>query len=303
MTDTWFHPHGSLRAGGWDVVVDTGMPGWHHAGLRVADAAPGRPLTLPSAAVERLVIPLAGTFTVEHRLSGQVMRTQLHGRRSVFEGPTDVLYLPTGTAAVISGGGRVAIASAPTDVVHPSRHIGALEVPVELRGAGSASRQVHDLGTPAVLDAARLIVCEVITPSGNWSSYPPHRHDEHIAGQQSRLEEIYYFASARAGGAASVDPRAPFGMFAAYGSPAGEIEISTIVRDGDVALVPHGYHGPAVAAPGYDLYYLNVMAGPDVERQWLIADDPAHSWVRDEWPKTPVDTRLPYGARQGGAST
>jgi 5-deoxy-glucuronate isomerase len=192
----------------------------------------------------------------------------------------------------------VAVATSPTTQPRPVRHVAAAEIPIELRGAGAASRQVHNFGTPDALDAARLIVCEVITPAGNWSSYPAHKHDEHVPGHESRLEEIYYFEAAPEAGAevdhGPVDRDSAFGLFSTYSSPAGEIEINTMVRTGDVALVPYGYHGPAVAAPGYDLYYLNVMAGPERERAWLITDDPAHAWVRETWPDQPVDPRLPY---------
>jgi 5-deoxy-glucuronate isomerase len=230
--------------------------------------------------------------------------TVLAGRPSVFAGPTDVLYLPSGTTGAISGTGRVAVATSPTTQQRPARHVTAAEIPIELRGAGAASRQVHNFGTPDALDAARLIVCEVITPAGNWSSYPAHKHDEHVPGHESRLEEIYYFESAPESGAevdhAQVDRDSAFGLFSTYSSPAGEIEINAMVRTGDVALVPYGYHGPAVAAPGYDLYYLNVMAGPDPERAWMITDDPAHTWVRETWPDQPVDPRLPYTADPTG---
>jgi 5-deoxy-glucuronate isomerase len=189
----------------------------------------------------------------------------------------------------------VAIATSPTEVIKPSRYIPAADTPVELRGAGRSSRQVHNFGTPQALDAARLIVCEVITPAENWSSYPPHKHDEHIPGHESRLEEIYYFEAAPTRGATGVPVGAdPFGVFATYGSSAGEISITEVVRTGDVALVPFGYHGPAVAAPGYDLYYLNVMAGPGHERAWRITDDPAHAWIRASWADESPDPRLPY---------
>jgi 5-deoxy-glucuronate isomerase len=155
---------------------------------------------------------------------------------------------------------------------------------------------VHNFGTPQVLEAARLIVCEVITPAGNWSSYPPHKHDDRVPGHESRLEEIYYFEAAPAApvAGAAADAGEAFGMFSTYSSPAGEIEINARVRTGDIALVPFGYHGPAMAAPGYDLFYLNVMAGPDPQREWLISDDPAHAWVRQTWPDQAVDPRLPF---------
>jgi len=288
---TWFHPDGSLARDGWDVLVDGSLPGWRHTGLRVADLR-GRRLDLESGDVERLLVPLHGRFEVE--VTGQVIA--LAGRASVFAGPTDTLYLPPGTAATVSGSGRLAVAEAPATRPAPIRHLAAAEAPVELRGRGRSSREVHDLGTPAVLDAERLIVCEVITPAGNWSSYPPHKHDEEIPGVESRLEEIYYFEAAPIAGAKDAGSAQPgteaFGLFTASSSGATEIALDERVRTGDVALIPGGYHGPAAAAPGYDLYYLNVMAGPG-ERVWRITDDPAHAWVRDTWDHEPVDPRLP----------
>ena len=89
-------------------------------------------------------------------------------------------------------------------------------------------------------------------------------------------------------------------MFSTYSSPAGPIDINARVQTGDIALVPYGYHGPAVAAPGYDLYYLNVMAGPGLERRWLISDDPAHAWVRESWHEQQIDSRLPYASDTKG---
>ncbi len=291
----WFHRRGSLARDGWESVVDESTPGWAHTGLRVAELGVGDTLPLAETGVERIIVPLAGSFTVVHRDAEAESTTVLSGRASVFDGPTDVLYLSAATTADLTGEGRVAIAASPTDVIRPTRHIPAADTPVELRGAGASSRQVHNFGTPQALDAARLIVCEVITPAENWSSYPPHKHDEHVPGHESRLEEIYYFESAptRTGSAAGTADAA-FGMFSTYSSPAGEIDINAMVRTGDIALVPFGYHGPAVAAPGYDLYYLNVMAGPDPDRVWLISDDPAHAWVRQTWTGQGVDARLPY---------
>ena len=298
IENTWFHRRGDLAADGWESVVGRDTPGWQHTGIRVADRGEGDRVELTETDVERIVVPLAGSFEVAHAEGDDSAHTRLQGRRSVFDGPTDVLYLPVGRTATLTGRGRVAVAEAPASVRRPWRHIAAAETPVELRGAGASSRQVHNFGTPQALDADRLIVCEVVTPEGNWSSYPPHKHDEHVPGQESRLEEIYYFESApAAGSAASADTA--FGMFSTYSSPAGEIDINAMVRTGDIALVPYGYHGPAVAAPGYDLYYLNVMAGPDPDRAWLISDDPAHAWVRDTWADQGIDPRLPYPTEEG----
>ncbi len=290
----WFHRRGSLARPGWESVVDATTPGWAHTGLRVAELSDGDEVVCEEPGIERVVVPLSGAFTVVHTEEGRVTVTHLAGRVSVFDGPTDVLYLSAAAGARITGRGRVAVAESPTTDLRTTRHIPASEIPIELRGAGSSSRQVHNFGTPQALDAARLIVCEVITPAQNWSSYPPHKHDEHVPGAESRLEEIYYFESAPVAGSPA-SPDAAFGLFSAYSSPAGDIEIDAQVHSGDIALVPYGYHGPAAAAPGYDLYYLNVMAGPDPDRSWLISDDPGHAWVRDTWERTPVDPRLPYG--------
>jgi 5-deoxy-glucuronate isomerase len=240
------------------------------------------------------VVPLAGSFDVTWGPGEGATSTHLAGRASVFDGPTDVLYLGSGVSASLSGTGRVAIAEAPTTVSRPSAYVAPEDVPVELRGSGRSSRQVHNFGVPGVLDADRFIVCEVITPAENWSSYPPHKHDEHRPGMESRLEEIYYFETAVTRGTAAPDSATPFGLMRTYSSDAGEIDITAEVHSGDVALVPFGWHGPCVAPPGYDLYYLNVMAGPDAERSWLITDDPAHAWIRATWGGQDFDPRLPY---------
>jgi 5-deoxy-glucuronate isomerase len=296
----WFHRRGDLARDGWESVVDATTPGWQHTELRVATLTAGESLALAEAGIERIVVPLAGAFTVTHTETGVATVTTLAGRDSVFDGPSDVLYLSAASTAVIAGEGRVAVAGSPTSEIRPTRYIRAVDAPVELRGAGVSSRQVHNFGTPQALDAVRLIVCEVITPAENWSSYPPHKHDEHIPGRESRLEEIYYFEAAPARGVRAGPEHAAFGMFSTYSSPVGEIDINAMVRTGDVALVPYGYHGPAVAAPGYDLYYLNVMAGPDPDRAWLISDDPEHAWVRDSWSGLEIDPRLPYRADAEG---
>jgi 5-deoxy-glucuronate isomerase len=292
----WFHARGSLAHGPWQTVVDDSLSGWQHTGLRVAELGESDSVELPAGGVERLIVPLAGAFTVEHGSAGAIQTTQLEGRASVFDGPTDVLYLSVASSATVRGNGRIAVAEAPADEVLPSQYIARSSVPVELRGAGRSSRQVHNFGTPAALGAAKLIVCEVLTPAENWSSYPAHKHDEAVPGRESRLEEIYYFETAvsRAAASADGDHPEPFGIFVTSTSSAGEIETTALVHSGDVALVPFGYHGPAVAAPGYDLYYLNVMAGPDRERTWLITDDPAQSWVRTMWNEQEIDPRLPF---------
>lgn len=290
--DAWIRRAGTAASGTWSTVVDQTTPGWAHTGLLVGAVEAGECLQLEASAVERIIVPLAGSFQVSHGAEGEVV--ELTGRRSVFDGPSDALYLGAFCAATITGSGRVAVAEAPTTTVLSAQYLPASDVAIELRGAGASSRQVHNFGVPGAINAVKLIVCEVITPAGNWSSYPPHKHDEHRDGHESALEEIYYFESEVMRGAQAPANSDAFGLFSTYSSPAGEIDINAQVRTGDIALVPFGYHGPAVAAPGYDLYYLNVMAGPDAERVWRITDDPRHAWVRDDWAAAGIDARLPY---------
>jgi 5-deoxy-glucuronate isomerase len=264
----------------------------------VLDLAPDGEHRLDTGPDEVLVVPLSGGLVVEcdgHTIS-------LTGRTGVFAGPTDVGYLPLGVTADLrsEGGGRFALCSARASRRLPVRHIAAASVPVELRGAGRCSRQVNNFGTADVLDADAIIACEVITPGGNWSSYPPHKHDESSA-VETELEEIYYFEVAPG-------PQGQPGLayHRVYGTPDRPIDVLAEVRDGDVVLVPHGWHGPSIAAPGHDLYYLNVMAGPGDERAWRIVDDPAHAWVRGTWAAEDVDPRLPLhspaGTSPNGAS-
>ena len=286
MSD-WFRRTGELARDGWEVVVDDSLPGWAHTGLRIGGAGEHE---LPAGPLERMILPLEGDVTVVHD-NGE---TVLHGRDSVFDGPADAMYLGVGRSAMLRVEGRVAVAEAPVTAADgdplPIQVIRADEVPVEARGGGAASRTVRNFGLPGALHAQKLLVCEVVTPAGNWSGVPPHKHDKAIADAETRLEEIYWFDLAVARGlegaaaGATVDP---VGVFAAYDSPAGAIDVVELVRPGDVALVPHGYHGPAGAMPGYDLYYLNVMAGPDAGRAWRITDDPAHAWIRTTWTGTP----------------
>src|SRR5579863_181152 len=260
--------------------------GWSRASLRILDLAPGGRCQLETGEDEMLVLPLSGGCAV--CLEDRVIRVT--GRPDVFSGPTDFVYLPRDARVEImsDGGGRFALPGARCERTLPFRHAPREGVAVELRGAGSCSRQVNNFCTPETFEADRLIACEVLTPGGNWSSYPPHKHDEASAAEAA-LEEIYFFevAQGRSGGG--------FAYQRVYGSEARPIDVLAEVRSGDLVLVPHGWHGPSMAAPGYDLYYLNVMAG-DGERAWLVCDDPAHGWIKQTWSGQEVDPRLPFGS-------
>ncbi|TWP38279.1 5-deoxy-glucuronate isomerase [Leekyejoonella antrihumi] len=299
----WFKPLGTATTDGWPVAVDASEPGWEHTALRVATLAAGDRRELNCGSWEYVVVPLSGSVRVQVRSAdGAAHDIELAGRRSVFAGVTDVAYVPREAHLVLTGPARgtskVALCGAhATKREHPVafRHVAATDVPVELRGAGQASREVHNFAIPAVLDADSIIACEVITPAGNWSSYPPHKHDEERAGQETQLEEIYYFELQPEAGSGAPEGAEPVGYQRVYGTQDHPIEVLAEVRTGDVVLVPHGWHGPAAAPPGYDLYYLNVMAGPGPSRAWLICDDPTHSWVRDTWSGQDIDPRLPLG--------
>ena len=300
---SWHRPHGSTSRDGWDVVVEPDASGWEHTGLYAGRLADGETRAIEAGHREHVVVPLSGSVVVvADGADGTDGRDEakLEGRASVFAGATDVAYVPAGSSLRVTavGDARVAVAFAVTASAtarFPFRHVAAADVPVELRGAGIASREVRNFGTPGVLDADSIIACEVVTPAGNWSSWPPHKHDEERPGEEAQLEEIYYFEVAPEAGTPSAAATDPIGYQRVYGTEHRPIEVLAEVRSGDVVLVPHGWHGPAMAAPGYDLYYLNVMAGPGAERAWLICDDPAHGWVRDTWPDQQIDPRLPLG--------
>jgi 5-deoxy-glucuronate isomerase len=283
----------AMADGPWRARVTPEQAGWTYCGLRILDLPPGGSLAFGTAADEVVVLPLAGSATVD--CDGE--RFELAGRPGVFAGATDFAYLPRDASARVSSeaGGRFALPAARAGRRLAPRYGPASGVPVELRGAGRCSRRVSNFCMPGTFPADRLIACEVITPAGNWSSYPPHKHDQDRPGE-SVLEEIYYFEIAPG-------PAGPgFGFQRVYGTPDRPLDLLAEVRAGDVVLIPHGWHGPSMAAPGYDMYYLNVMAGPGADRAWLACDDPAHTWVRDTWRDQPVDPRLTApGPPAGGA--
>ncbi|AZM93075.1 MULTISPECIES: 5-deoxy-glucuronate isomerase [Streptomyces] len=257
--------------------------------LVVLELAPGEEYAHTCGDAEWIVLPLSGACDVRYA-ANSAGSIPLRGRASVFDGPTDFAYLPRDARAGIASaaGGRFALVGARCERRLAARYGPAAAVPVELRGAGQCSRQVHNFAAADAFDCDRLIAVEVLTPGGNWSSYPPHKHDEHHPGEESRLEEIYFYEIAPHGGTPGV------GYQRVTPSPAGKTDVLAEVRSGDVVLIPDGWHGPSIAAPGHDMYYLNVMAGPDAEREWLIRDHPDHAWIRDTWPARAVDPRLPF---------
>jgi 5-deoxy-glucuronate isomerase len=281
----WHLPAGSCRSGPFGVVLSQQDCGWQYCSLRVLELPAGGQADLPAGPDELLVLPLAGGCRV--RVDGQDFG--LAGRADVFSRVTDFAYLPVGMPATVHSatGGRFALPGARATRRLPARYGPAEQVPVEIRGSGQATRQVNNFCSPAAFETDRLVAVEVLTPAGNWSSYPPHKHDQPRPGE-AVLEEIYYFEVA-------AGPAGPgTGYQRVYASsPERPIDVLAEVGSGDVVLVPYGYHGPSMAAPGYHLYYLNVLAGPAAERTMAFCDDPAHAWIRDTWPGQRVDPRVP----------
>lgn len=307
MSARLHRPAGTATGPGMLVDLTPQQAGWNRTGLRVLALNPGVPTVLPTGNAEVFVLPLAGGCTVEVADSDGTVedRFELIGRSSVFSAVSDFAYAGRDSILTLTSAGpaTVAVPSARCERRLRPAYGRAADVPVEVRGAGAASRQVTNFGVPGSWDHAdRLMCCELLTPPGNWSSFPPHKHDASDPCQV-RNEELYYY---RIGGPDQLTPtRQGFGIHHTYTATEHQraglaaLDERLVVRDGDVVLVPHGYHGPCVAAPGYPMYYLNVLAGPGAERSMDFCDDPAHGWVRDSWAGQPVDPRCPMTSADG----
>ncbi len=256
-----------LRRGGWEQVTPESA-GWEllYFGVRSGSFAS------ETGEGEIALVVLGGTCRVE--AEGQTW--ELGGRANVFAGMPWALYLPRDTAYRVDGDAEVAICGARAEKRREPVLIRPEDVEIEVRGSGNATRQINHIVKPE-FPAERLLVVEVFTPSGNWSSYPPHKHDEDNPPGEVVLEETYYF---RTDG---------FAVQRLY-SPRHGLDLTETVYDGDLMLVPYGYHTTA-AAHGYDLYYLNALAGE--RRSMASADDPALHWIRAAWDDLEPDPRVP----------
>ncbi len=288
---SWHRP---ADAGTTSTVVTPEDAGWAYSGLVVRTLRSGEVVEVDLTQDEAVVVPLSAR-DVDVTVDGTSYR--LAGRGGVFAAVTDWLYVPVGSTLTLTGdAGEVAICTARASERFPVAHVPAADVPVEVRGAGRATRQVVNIATPDSFTGAHKInVCEVITPGGNWSSWPPHRHDG-LDGCPVTNEEIYYFRVGR-GDSPHGDP-AGEGLFHVY-SVDGSVDETVTIHDGDVYLVPHGYHGPSVAPPEYPMYFLNVLAGPDEERSMAFCDDATHHWIRESWQQQEQDPRLPRTSAEG----
>jgi 5-deoxy-glucuronate isomerase len=279
---------GSAAAGPDPVAVSPERAGWAFTGLHIGRLAPDESRQLETDGFELAILPLAGSVTVD--CDGR--RIVLAGRETVFAGVSDWAYVPVRSEVRLASraGAEVALCTARAGERLELHHGRAADVPVEIRGAGRASRQILNFMAPDAFPGAERLTCvEVYTPAGNTSSYPPHKHDD-SPECPVELEEIYYFRIGRDGTAATA--RDGFGLHRTY-TDDRSIDEAVEVRDGDVFLVPRGYHGPCVACPGYPMYYLNVLAGPAEVRSLAFVDDPAHAWIRESWTADEPDPRLP----------
>jgi len=291
---TWHRPATELASGRADVVVTPANAGWEFSGLQVFTMIAGADVAIDLGENEAVIVPLSAT-DVDVEVDGRSF--VLKGRTGVFAAVSDWLYAPLGSRVTLRGSvGEVAVCTAIARAVHPVTYTDAAAVPVEVRGAGRSTRQITNIATPDSFSGAdRINVCEVITPGGNWSSWPPHRHDG-IGDCPTTNEEIYYFRIGREESSHG-DP-AGVGLFHVY-TVDGAVDETVTIGDGDVYLVPQGYHGPSVAPPEYPMYFLNVLAGPGAERTMSFCDDPGHHWIRTSWDEQPSDPRLPWTSADG----
>jgi len=273
-----------LRDGKWDVV-DPASASWRYLSFRVERLQDGEQVSRRTGGEEVALVPLGGRCAVES--GGE--RWELGERASVFDGMPWALYLPRDTAYTLSalGNVEVAVSGALAEERLEPRLITPTEVEIEVRGAGNATRQINHILKPE-FPAQRLLVVEVFTPAGNWSSYPPHKHDEDNPPGEVVLEEVYYYRT-------QSEPPGAFAVQRLY-SPQYGTDLTETVRDGDIMLVPHGYHTTA-AAHGYDLYYLNGLAGD--RRSMAAADDPELAWIRPAWERLEPDPRVPLVTLEG----
>jgi 5-deoxy-glucuronate isomerase len=278
-------PAGTLADGPDPLALTPEGAGWRFTGLRVLSLAAGERRVIRMDGFEGALLPLSGACRVEVGSSA----FDLAGREDVFSRVSDFVYLPVGSEAVVTAasGGEFALSMARAERRLEPAHVPARAVSVEVRGGGPATRQVTNFLAADAFEAERLIAVEVLTPEGNWSSFPPHKHDEQ-SDVEVPLEEIYYFRIAGRDG---------FGFHRTYTTDR-TIDETVTVRDGDAFLIPRGFHGPCVAAPGHTMYYLNVMAGP-AERAWRVCTDPAHEWLLDYLAQLGPDPRCPLTTADG----
>jgi len=271
------------------VEVTPELAGWDFISFQVRRLTAGASWSFATGEHELAIVPLSGLLAVE---SNRGTWPEVGGRTSVFAGLPHALYLPRRSELTIvaRSDSEFAVAWVPSEQDYAPRLVTPADVPVEIRGGDNATRQINGILPPG-FPCQRLVIVEVYTPGGSWSSYPPHKHDVHTidaAGSllEADLEEIYYYKLDRPDGFAIqrvyTDPVSPLHQ---AGAP---IDATLLAHTDDAVLVPEGYH-PVTAAPGYTCYYLNVLAGS--AQSLANSDDPQHAWVKDSY--TSRDPRVP----------
>ena len=249
------------------AIVTPESAGWSYVGFEVYELSRGDGVRQSTGAREVCVVMVEGQADIA---AGAQAWKDVGSRKSVFEGAPDAVYAPPGQLLEIRASSEtceVALCWAPAERGAEPALIEASSIKPFKRGSGGTERTIHNI-LMEDRPADSLLVTEVLTPAGHWSSYPPHKHDTDDPPNETYLEETYYHRMARPEG---------FAVQLAY-TDDRSLDEAIQVRDGDVVLVPRGYH-PVAAGPGYDLYYLNVMAGP--RRRWLVTTDPDHRWQLD----------------------
>jgi len=249
------------------ISVTPQRANWRYVGFEAARLAPGASRSWKHADREACVVVLGGSC--ELRAGGQTLDASA-GRATPFDGPPHALYAPPGTEIGVTARGSgvdVAIGTAPATKGARVQLFAPQDARLEVRGSGSMERRIHHL-LMEDRDAERLLLTEVVTPEGHWSSYPPHKHDTDDPPRETQLEETYYYRMR--------DPQRGFAVQRVYAADRS-LDESVAARDGDLVLVPRGFHTVS-APPGYEVYYLNVMAGP--RREWKVTFDPDHARLR-----------------------
>ena len=257
-------PHTPM-ADGSVLEVTPESAGWQHVGFQVVKLQPGQRHEGGIEGREACLVILSGTANIR---AGALSVDAVGNRQSVFEdAPPAAVYVPAGTSYRIEAVTTVelAIGTAPGSETGEPRLIDSSRMSLEVRGQGTNQRFVRNI-LPETEPAESLLVVEVITPGGHWSSYPPHKHDTATEGEETALEETYYHR---------LNPPQGFAIQRVY-TDDRSIDETITVEDGDVVMVPRGYH-PVGAPHGYDVYYLTVLAGP--RRNWIFRNDPTHDWI------------------------
>ncbi|MCR4282744.1 MAG: 5-deoxy-glucuronate isomerase [Bauldia sp.] len=252
-------------AGGRIIHVTPESAGWTYVGFDVYRLAAGRATSDEMRGREACLVFRSGKAAVE--VGGRMLGT-VGERASPFDGKPWAVYVPAGSNWRVSAATEVefGVCSAPASGKRAARVISPDDLAVEQRGRGTNLRHVTNILPETDPTAENLLVVEVITPGGHWSSYPPHKHDRDALPEESLLEETYYHR---------LKPKQGFAIQRIY-TDDRSLDETIAVADGDVTLVARGYH-PCAAPHGYDLYYLNTMAGP--RRTWRFHNDPAHEWI------------------------